>query len=514
MNSNNGAPLLDPQLVASLPDSTARRLLVHALEHPLPRDGRRVFVNRTLRMETIRFVGFDLDWTLAAYDHDTLAELIFTLGLERLVAAHGYPRAILRAEARPRFARRGLMLDVEAGIVLKMSRHRYVGRAYHGREYLDVSERARLYRHEPVNPASDRFTIADTLFEMPEVDIFSELIELNRHQPERLPIESYQQLARDVRAAIDGIHADGTLKARILADLPRYLPREPELVLALRRLALGGRKLLLITNSEWFYTDALCRYLFDDALPGKAGWRQIFDLVVVSSGKPGFFRKQRPFVVLDASGNPHGETAVPAWGGAYAGGSREGLMKLLEVPGEQVLYVGDHIYGDILSTKMSSTWRTALVLSELEDELAVLQQMSAQQRVLEALRVELGDLGAHMDDLNDVLSLYRALRTNGSATHEPATDPAIGHIETQLAGLRSEHKGLRRHARRVQHRLSTALNPYWGSLFKQGANKSFFGAQVDHFACIYTSRVSNLASYGSNHYFRVMRDAMMHEWGL
>lgn len=506
MMSHNGPSLLDPEVLAALPESAARRLLGHALAHPSPVDSRRIFVNRTLRMETIRFAGFDLDWTLAGYDHDALTELIFELGLERLVERFDYPRAILEAEARPSFARRGLMLDVEAGTVIKMSRHRYVGRAYFGREFLDVAERARLYRHEPVNPASERFFIADTLFEMPEVDIFSELVDLNRRKPRGLPLDSYRALARDIRAAIDGIHADGTLKARILADLPRYLPKDDELVLALRRLALGGRRLLLITNSEWFYTDALCRYLFDEALPGMGHWRQIFDLVIVSAGKPGFFRKQRPFTRLDDDGQPQDETDVPQWGGAYAGGSRGGLMRLLDVPGEQVLYVGDHIYGDILSTKMSSTWRTALVVGEVEDEMTTLAAMSAQLRVMEALRIELGDLGARMDDLHDVQSLYHELANGngGSATER---------IEALLRDLRIEHKGLRQHARRVQSRISNHLNPYWGSLFKQGANKSFFGAQVDDFACVYTSRVSNFVGYGSNHYFRVMRDAMMHEWG-
>ena len=73
---------------------------------------------------------------------------------------------------------------------------------------------------------------------------------------------------------------------------------------------------------------------------------------------------------------------------------------------------------------------------------------------------------------------------------------------------------MRHHVRRLQERVSAAINPCWGSLFKQGSNKSLFGSQVDDFACIYTSRVSNLAYYGSNHYFRVLTDPMMHEGSL
>jgi 5' nucleotidase family len=76
------------------------------------------------------------------------------------------------------------------------------------------------------------------------------------------------------------------LKYAILADLDRYLPRDPLLPLALKRLALGGRRLLLITNSEWFYTDALGKHLFDGAIPGLGHWRELFDLVIVEAGKP------------------------------------------------------------------------------------------------------------------------------------------------------------------------------------------------------------------------------------
>lgn len=502
--------LIDPALIEALEPSAARRLLRYALEHPLPRHDRRIFVNRTLRMEKLDHVGFDLDWTLAAYDRDTMSQLAFELTLRRLVDRFGYPESVLEAVYRPQFCRRGLMLDIEAGMVLKMNRHRYVGRAYHGRHRLDQRERAELYRREPINPASDRFYVVDTLFELPELNIFAELVEMTRRQPATLELDSFKQLFLDIRAAIDSIHADGTLKQRILADLDRYLPVDPELVLALRRLALGGRKLLLITNSEWYFTDAICRHLFDQALPGMESWREIFDLVVVSAGKPGFFRKNRPFTSLDDDGEPTGEVATPTWGGLYSGGSREGLMTLLASHGEQVLYVGDHIYGDVVSTKLSSTWRTALVVSELEDELRILQGLAGQQRIMQALRAELADLGGQMDDLLDVLALYRELADGGrtAGNHEPA----LAGTEAFLGELRREHKGLRKHAARVQSRVSRTLNPYWGSLFKQGSNKSFFGAQVDDFACVYTSRVSNFAAYGSHHYFRVLRDAMMHDW--
>ncbi|MEM9553483.1 MAG: HAD-IG family 5'-nucleotidase [Acidobacteriota bacterium] len=499
---------IDPAPLDGFKPSAHLELLRHTLSAEPPPQERRVFVNRTLRMEKIAHVGFDLDWTLADYDQTAMSRLAFELTLDRLVEQFDYPRAVLEAEFRSDFCRRGLILDTAEGTVLKMNRHRYVGRAYHGREFLNAEERGHLYRREPINPASSRFYFVDTLFELPEVNIFSELIDLSRRAPERLRLESYAKLFQDTRRAIDSIHADGSLKRTVLADLDHYLPRDQQLVLALERLALRGRRLILITNSEWFYTDGLCRQLFENWSHGVDRWRDMFDLVIVDARKPGFFKKSKPFVRLAEDGTPQEEVDVPDWGGVYAGGSREGLMQLLDVPGEQVLYVGDHIYGDVLSSKLSSTWRTALVVSELEDELRVRKRLESQLRHMDVLRSELADLGLQMDSLHDVFRLADQIDRDGV---DPSEIPTLSEVQTQLKTLRTEHKAMRQHAARLQSRISRSVNPYWGSLFKQGSNKSLFGSQVDDFACIYASAVRNLAHYGSHHYFRVTADWMMHE---
>ncbi|MCH9648156.1 MAG: HAD-IG family 5'-nucleotidase [Deltaproteobacteria bacterium] len=503
MNDRNS--LIDPLSLETIPPSAARRLFELTLQDRPPQHSRQVFVNRTLRMEKITTIGFDLDWTLADYHQDHLSQLAFEMTLDRLIAEFDYPREILGAEYRPDFARRGLMLDTEAGTVLKMNRHRYVGRAYHGRRFLDRKERAHLYRREPIQPGSDRFYFVDTLFELPEVSLFSELIELKSGK-DKPGLPSYAEIFRDTRKAVDSIHADGSLKTRILSDLPRYLPRDPETVLALRRLALGGRRLLLITNSEQYYTDALCSHLFDGALPGLDSWRDLFDVVIVESRKPKFFRKNVPF--LDLSNGQ--EVALPEWGGYYQGGCRTGLMNLLGGAGEEVVYVGDHIYGDILSSKQVSTWRTALVVRELEEELEAQQGLQTKSRHVDVLRSELAESGRQMDDVADLLTLYQQIVVNGDGDKAPE-DPNLARVREHFDLLKQDHRVMRHHKNRLQERISSTLNPYWGSIFRQGSNKSLFGSQVDDFACVYTSRVSNLAYYGRNHYFRVLRDQMMHD---
>ena len=477
---------------------TAPALLRRALaqrEIPLPR---RIFVNRALRMETIRYLGFDLDWTLAPYRRLPVQQLIFELSVDRLVDELGYPETVRQVEFRPSFPHRGLMVDRQTGVVLKMNRHRYVGRAYLGREPLDRKERVRLYRQDRLQLRGERFYWVDTLFELPEVNLFAELVELRLHGAAGLP--DYDELFGDVRRAVDGVHAEGPLKPTIRCDPMRFLPDDPDLPLALERLQLGGRRLMLITNSDWGYTDALCSYLFETA--GQS-WRQRFDLVVVEAGKPRFFREPRPFEALDEAGRVTDTVDVPAWGGLYRAGSLDGLGRLLEAPGEQVLYIGDHIYGDIVSSKRSSTWRTALVVPELEDEIARQQNQVPQLQRLSALKGELSAMGQQMDDLRDVLELYRQLPEGRDDVETTA--------KNRLQTLRRDHRLLRGRARELRDQIAERYNPTWGSVFHEGGSQSLFGSQVRAYSCVYTSRVSNFVSYGTHHYYRVLEDPMAHD---
>lgn len=41
----------------------------------------------------------------------------------------------------------------------------------------------------------------------------------------------------------------------------------------------AGKKLLLITNSDYIYTDKMMRHSFNRFLPNDMGWRDLFDIV-------------------------------------------------------------------------------------------------------------------------------------------------------------------------------------------------------------------------------------------
>lgn len=58
-------------------------------------------------------------------------------------------------------------------------------------------------------------------------------------------------------------------------------------------------------------------------------------------------------------------------GGLYSGGSAQMVENSLNVHGDEILYVGDHIYTDVSVSKVHQRWRTALICRELEEEVSV-----------------------------------------------------------------------------------------------------------------------------------------------
>jgi HAD superfamily 5'-nucleotidase-like hydrolase len=481
----------------------------HAAHREVPRT-REVFVNRNLRMEKIEAVGFDMDYTLAMYHLQRLETLAFRMTLARMISALGYPAEIGGLRYDPEFVIRGLVIDKRHGNIFKMDRHNHVGRCYHGRRPLPAEDLRRLYRDEKIHLSSPRFAWIDTLFALPEACLFAEVIELLEGEGRQV---DYGKLFDDIRESIDTVHRDGSLKAEVGKDLALYVVKDPELGPALHKLRSGGKRLFLLTNSLWDYTDAVMSFVLDGLLPEYPSWRNYFDAVVTGAGKPAFFSETRPLLLLSPTGEKLGEATTLERGRTYEGGNLATLERLLGIGGDRILYVGDHIYGDILRSKKSSLWRTCMVVEELERELAWLdrnQDILAELSRLEDLRVHVEDeIAVHRSALNVI---DRRLDRDAPA------GPEHERLEDERRRLKGEMEQLRKALREANARveeldrtLENGLNPYWGLTFKEGNENSRFGEQIEVYACIYTSRASNMVFYSPMQYFRSPRAAMPHE---
>ena len=501
------APVIDARV---RPEAVGEPLLVDPEVHRLLRrrhdrhveHAREVFVNRNLRMDRIEAVGFDMDYTLAVYHLRNLETLSFEMTLEVMIEEKGYPARYRHLRYDPDFVIRGLVVDKHLGNILKMDRHGHVGRVFHGKRRLGKDDRIHHYRTQKIHFGTERYVWVDTLFALPEADLYAQIIDDHEGRGERV---DYHQLYDDIRASIDQVHRDGSLKALLREDFPKYIRRDPEIAPALHKLRSSGKRLFLLTNSYWDYTDAVMRYLLDGVLAEYPHWRSYFDLVVVGAQKPGFFSDGRPFLPVDPESGVVSEAGVPnvSRGGVFQGGNLAGLESGSGWSGDRVLYVGDHIYGDILRTKRSGLWRTAMVLQELEDEIRYVERRYRDWQRLDRLE----DLRFRLDD--------ELIQQKGLVAHlERHRDGA----EAEYLGAKADLDRLRRALRGVLERvedlaedLDGGANPYWGLVLKEGGEKSRFGDQVEDYACIYTSRVSNLLFYSPTQYFRSRRGRMPHE---
>ncbi|MFL5310735.1 MAG: HAD-IG family 5'-nucleotidase [Myxococcales bacterium] len=477
-----------------------------ALELP---HSRQVYTNRSLKMEEISLVGFDMDYTLAVYSMRQIEELAFHMTLERMVANKGYPAYLTGLKYDHEFVIRGLVVDKDFGNIFKMDRHNHVGRCYHGRRELKLDERRALYqKNEKIRLSLPRFAWIDTLFSLPEACLYAEIIEAL--EARKAPVD-YHKLYDDTRESIDEVHRDGSLKSEVRKDLARYIQRDPELPAALHKLRSGGKRLFILTNSLWEYTEAVMSFVLDGRLPEYPSWRNYFDYVIVGAQKPAFFAEQHPFVEL----GPEGTILRPSVealerGKVYEGGNLFEFERLSGHAGESVLYVGDHIYGDIIRNRKASQWRTCFVVQELEREIEYIEQHAADvQRLgeLDELRTRLDDLiNHHKLVLNQ---LDRKLERSGPVPAD--LEPRRQREKRDLELLRRAFKATLAESGGVEQRFERGANAYWGLVFKEGNENSRFGEQVQDYADLYTSRVSNFLYYSPMQVFRSPRAIMPHE---
>ena len=177
----------------------------------------------------------------------------------------------------------------------------------------------------------------------------------------------------------------------------------------------------------------------------------------------------------------------------FVGGDSFFLEKELGIGGDEILYFGDHTYGDILRSKKSVGWRTAMIVPEVEEEVSALVP----------LRGKWQELAQVEDDLEGLIMArdhYKALGT--SRLDLP---PEIEEVISGALGRRAN----------LQRTLKSAFNPHWQSVFREGRAASRFGRQTLEFACIYTSRVSNFLNYPSDKFFSRPVEVLPHErWAL
>lgn len=464
---------------------------------------RRIFCNRTLNLRAIRAIGYDMDYTLIHYRVSEWERHAYAHVKRRLIE-EGWPIAELEFDENLMI--RGLIIDKELGNILKVNRFGFVKRAFHGTKPLDHEKARETYSRVIVDLAEGRFEFLNTLFSLSEACLYAQLVDRYDQDPNALPgIRGYEQLYKKVRKTTDLAHVEGRLKGEIIADPDRFVDLDPRTPLALLDQKHAGKKLLLITNSEWPYTKAMMSYAFDRYLPGKMSWRELFDVIIVESRKPAFFTNHNPlFEVVNEEGLLRPANEGMKEGHIFLGGHADQVESCLGLVGDQILYVGDHIFSDVSVSKNIQRWRTALILRELEVELDAQQKFESDQRELERLMEDKERLEAE-------LCLVRVDDQRTRAGYGPRSGRTEAQITEQAQRLRALLLELDAKIAPLAKAASEISSGHWGLLMRAGNDKSHLAKQVERYADVYLSRVSHFADETPFVYLRSARGDLPHD---
>ena len=470
--------------------------------HTIPPE-RDIFCNRTLNLRAIEAMGYDMDYTLIHYREEEWEQRAYE-HIRRKFQDRGWPVEGLRFDAE--MMERGLVLDVEQGNILEANCFGFVKQACHGTSRLEHKDVRRVYARTIVDLDDPRFFFLTTLFSLSEGCIYAQLVDLldQGKLPRAL---GYVDLHREVRRSLDEAHMEGELKTGILADPDRYVVADAEAPMALLDQSRAGKRLLLITNSDWPYTRAMMSYAYDPHLPGEMTWQDLFDLVVVSARKPAFFSDRAPALeVVEDRDLLRPLSGPPRMGGVYHGGNAGQVEELLGLSGDQILYVGDHVFGDVQASKSILRWRTALILRDLEREISASSAFIEQQRELEQLMADKEELELEQCQLR--LDQQRTRQRYG-----PRPSRNKGARAARLKELRARLDQLDVRIAPLAQISGRVGNSWWGPLMRAGNDKSLLTRQVERSADIYTSRVSNFLLRTPFAYLRSPRGEMPHDPG-
>uniref|UniRef100_A0A8B9K045 5'-nucleotidase, cytosolic II n=1 Tax=Astyanax mexicanus TaxID=7994 RepID=A0A8B9K045_ASTMX len=412
------------------------------------------------------------------YKSPEYESLGFDLTVERLVSI-GYPQELLNFVYDPSFPTRGLVFDTTYGNLLKVDAYGNILVCAHGFNFMRGPEIRELYPNKFIQRGdTERFYILNTLFNLPETYLFACLVDFFTNCSRYTSCEtgfkdgdlfmSFKSMFQDVRDAVDWVHFKGSLKEKTVENLEKYVVKDVKLPLLLSRMN-EVAKVFLATNSDCKYTDKIMTYLFDFPHGPKAGsphrpWQSYFDLILVDARKPVFFGEGTVLRQVD--------TQIFS-----LGSSSDIVCDLLGAKGKDILYIGDHIFGDILKSKKRQGWRTFLVIPELAQELHVWTDKSSLFEELQSLDIFLAELYKHLD----------------SSSNE-----------------RPDISSLQRRIKKVTHDMDMCYG-MMGSLFRSGSRQTLFASQVMRYADLYAATFINLLYYPFSYLFRAAHVQMPHE---
>jgi len=461
----------------------------------------RVYANSYVDLGAAEVVGFDYDYTLVSYK-PVLLERIYEMARRHLVDNNRYPTELLTELQGydPTFAIRGVAVDVESAWICALTNRYRVSVAFYGRERVSPEVVSDMYKSEfgagilPPEERRRRMRPLNDLFSTVEACLLADLVQWFKDRDIAFDARS---VVEDVLSAVGHAHTSGDMHRAVAEDLDHFLEPDEERRLRhlLESLKASGRKTMLVSNSAFWYVDAGMKHKVGE------DWRTLFDVVVVSAGKPAFYTQKRPF--REVSKNTGRIKFKPITElkpyNVYCQGSIGELMSLTgwakeadgHVDGSKVIYLGDSLFADLVEARRLYGWTTGAIISEVADEIGVQRRREWKEawHVLQALvhciQMCQEEFHAEQQSENGVV--------NRQVPHTKANRALLDSLEALALEMRSKKDAV--------------MNQNFGSIFRTSKDDgrtdkpSLFGRSLQRYVDFYTSRVENLRLYSTDHRF-------------
>ncbi|CAK0886513.1 unnamed protein product [Prorocentrum cordatum] len=338
----------------------------------------RIYANTYVDLGVAEVVGFDYDYTLVRYKH-TMLDLIYNVSCALLMSKFGYPEEMAAELTRrgydPQFAIRGVAVDLETAWVCCLTARYRVSVAYYGRQRVSedqvrLSYKSRMgagrvgqeERRARLKPLNDWFGKV-------EACLLADVVQWLKDRD--IPFEPKSVLS-DVIDAVVSAHVSKAIHRQVEKNWSHYA--EPgELRPLLEKLEAAGKKLMLVSNSPYWYVNSGMSHAVGD------DWKKLFDVVVVDAGKPKFYTDDRPFreVSQNTGRKKFKKITSIDRDEVYCEGCIGELMRLtgwgttLEdgyVDGSKIIYLGDSLFADLVEARRLFGWTTGAIIPEVAEE--------------------------------------------------------------------------------------------------------------------------------------------------
>lgn len=449
-----------------------------------------IFCNRTLNLKKITHIGLDMDHTLVRYHSHTFEKLAYEAMKKKLVVNFKYPKKVLNFKFNYNRAIRGLVVDRATGNILKVSRFGMVKEAYHGSKRIDFKDQRRKFGTKFIDLREPNFDCVDTTFSISHACLFTQIVDM---KSKKEVAYDFPEIAEHLAIVLDESHRDGSIKDKVIKNPEKYIQKSKEIVEGIIKFKKHGKKFFIATNSDYNYTNELLKFAIDPYLKKGQSWSELFDYTFTLCMKPRFFVDKAPLMRIDQKTGLMKNWDKKITPGIYQGGAANTLSEDFKATGDQILYVGDHIYGDILMLKKNCGWRTALVIEELEKEIEQNQKtvsFTTEIRLLMSQKMELENylnqlVGERLEDDKPDLSLEKKIQNK------------INKLDLKISPL--------------IEKTNAVYNKYWGPVMRAGAEESQFAIQVEGFSDIYMPSLENLLQTSPRNYFRAFIRKMAHD---